>query len=50
MDFKIIGSGGGGDSGDMVTQDDTIFIAGMNTDISEEDIVEHFGSIGLIKV
>lgn len=45
----FIGSGGGGDN-EMITQEDTIFVAGMNADASEEDIANHFGAIGLIKV
>lgn len=34
----------------MITQEDTIFISGMNTDATEEDIATHFGAIGIIKV
>lgn len=34
----------------MVTQEDTIFVAGMNPDSTEEEIADHFGSIGIIKV
>lgn len=34
----------------MVTQEDTIFVSGMNTEITEEEICEHFGAIGIIKV
>lgn len=34
----------------MVVQVDTIFVSGMNQDLNEEDIADHFGSIGLIKV
>lgn len=42
---------GGGAGGDyMVTQEDTIFVCGMDTSVTEEDICEHFGAIGLIKV
>lgn len=43
----FIGDGG---NGDMVTQEDTIFVSGMNPQSSEEDIAEHFGAIGIIKV
>lgn len=39
-----------GDGGEMVTQEDTIFVQGMNPETTEEEIAEHFGSIGLIKV
>lgn len=39
---------GGGDG--MVVQEDTIFVSGMDPSISEEEICEHFGAIGLIKV
>lgn len=34
----------------MITQEDTIFIAGMNPSATEEDIATHFGAIGIIKV
>lgn len=34
----------------MVTQEDTIFVSGMNPQSTEEDIAEHFGAIGIIKV
>ncbi|XP_065095721.1 RNA-binding protein cabeza isoform X4 [Ochlerotatus camptorhynchus] len=37
------------DGGEMVTQEDTIFIQGMSTETTEEEIAERFGSIGLIK-
>ncbi|EAT43155.1 AAEL005394-PA [Aedes aegypti] len=37
------------DSGEMVTQEDTIFIQGMNTETTKEEITERFGSIGVIK-
>jgi len=39
---------GGGDG--MVTQEDTIFVSGMDPSISEEEICQHFGAIGIIKV
>jgi len=39
---------GGGDG--MVTQEDTIFVSGMDPSISEEEICQHFGAIGVIKV
>ena len=29
---------------------DTVFITGLNPDITEEDLISHFGSIGVIKV
>ncbi|XP_059483859.1 RNA-binding protein cabeza-like isoform X4 [Neocloeon triangulifer] len=41
------GFGGGGDQ--LHVQEDTIFISGMTTSISEQDIAQHFGSIGIIK-
>lgn len=31
-------------------QEDTIFVSGMNPELTEEDIGEHFGAIGVIKV
>lgn len=34
----------------MVTQEDTIFVSGMDPSLTEDDIQQHFGSIGLIKV
>lgn len=34
----------------MVTQEDTIFVSGMDPSISEEEICQHFGAIGVIKV
>lgn len=36
--------------GDMVTQEDTIFVSGMTPETTEDDIATHFGAIGLIKV
>ena len=49
------GSGGSGGSsysgqGDMEIQQDTIFVSGMGEDCTEEAMVQHFGSIGVIKV
>lgn len=41
---------GGSDSGDMVVQEDTIFVSGMDTETTEDDIANHFGAIGIIKV
>lgn len=46
-DFIFIGDG---DAQDLVTQEDTIFVSGMNPQTSEEDIATHFGAIGIIKV
>lgn len=34
----------------MVVQEDTIFVSGMDSNITEEEICEYFGAIGLIKV
>lgn len=34
----------------MVVQEDTVFVSGMDTNINEEEIADHFGSIGIIKV
>ena len=34
----------------MVKQEDTIFITGMPEHVQENDIAQHFGSIGVIKV
>lgn len=34
----------------MVTQEDTIFVSGMDPSISEDEICQHFGAIGVIKV
>lgn len=33
----------------MVTQEDTIFIQGMNPSTTEDELCQHFGSIGIIK-
>lgn len=43
----FIGDGG---NNDMITQEDTIFVSGMNPQTTEEDIANHFGAIGIIKV
>lgn len=32
-----------------MTQDDTIFVSGMDVEVTEDDINDHFGSIGIIK-
>lgn len=54
MLVEIIGIGGsdGGGSGsdNMVVQEDTIFVSGMDPQTTEDDIAEHFGAIGIIKV
>lgn len=34
----------------MVTQEDTIFVQGMNPETSETEIADYFGAIGIIKV
>lgn len=46
------GYGGSSSSGgnDMITQEDTIFVAGMDPSTTEQDIETHFGAIGIIKV
>lgn len=44
------GSGGGGSGSEMITQEDTIFVSGMNPQTTEDDIASHFGTIGIIKV
>ena len=50
------GGGGGGSnysgssSGDMQEQPDTIFIQGLPEFITEEELCQQFGSIGMIKV
>lgn len=43
---------GGYDSGNdnMIIQEDTIFVSGMSSQTTEEDIACHFGAIGIIKV
>ncbi|KAL7021949.1 hypothetical protein ACKWTF_012085 [Chironomus riparius] len=33
----------------MVVQDDTVFVSGMDTEVTESDINTHFGAIGIIK-
>lgn len=42
---NLPGDGGG----NVETQIDTIFVAGMDTDITEDEIEHHFGAIGIIK-
>lgn len=43
-------TGGGSMSGDdFVEQVDTVFVSGMSTEITEQDIEQHFGAIGIIK-
>ncbi len=37
-------------TGELITQEDTIFISGMNPRTTEGEIKQHFGAIGLIKV
>lgn len=39
-----------GDSSDLVMQEDTIFVSGMPPNATEDNIKDHFGSIGVIKV
>lgn len=34
----------------MVVQEDTIFVSGMGPDTTEDEIANHFGAIGIIKV
>lgn len=34
---------------EVMTQDDTIFVSGMDAEVTENDINDHFGSIGIIK-
>lgn len=34
----------------MVVQDDTVFVSGMDPDVTESEINTHFGAIGIIKV
>lgn len=50
----MITGGGGGFGGrggdDYVVQEDTVFVSGMTSATSEEEIQQHFGSIGVIKV
>nr|CAD7447586.1 unnamed protein product [Timema bartmani] len=41
---------GFGERGDMIVQEDTVFVSGMSPHMTEEDIAQHFGSIGVIKV
>jgi RNA recognition motif-containing protein len=39
-----------GGSGEIVEMVDTIFVSGLPDDILEDGLVQHFGSIGVIKV
>jgi RNA recognition motif-containing protein len=34
----------------MITQEDTVFVSGMSPAMTEDDIQQHFGAIGVIKV
>lgn len=34
----------------MVTQEDTVFVQGMDPTTTEEDMCKYFGAIGVIKV
>lgn len=34
----------------MVVQEDTIFVSGMDSGVTEDEICEYFGQIGIIKV
>lgn len=43
-------TGGYGSGGEMIVQEDTVFVSGMDQDLTEEDIAQHFGAIGVIKV
>jgi len=46
------GGGGGNWGGDRELQEtpDTVFISGLSSNIEEDDLLAHFGSIGVIKV
>lgn len=43
------GGGGYGSGGDLIEQIDTVFVSGMPTHATEQEIEQHFGAIGLIK-
>ena len=42
-------SGGYGGGGDKVVSDNQIYVTGLPTNLTEEDIASFFGSIGVIK-
>ncbi|GLV32574.1 cabeza [Carabus blaptoides fortunei] len=42
--------GGYGSGGEMVVQEDTVFVSGIDPAFTEEDIAQHFGAIGVIKI
>lgn len=52
----FVGAGGGfggdrgGGGGDMITQEDTVFVQGMNPSTTEDELCKYFGAIGIIKV
>lgn len=48
--FSYARAGGSDGDNDMVVQEDTIFVSGMDTQTTEEEIISHFGAIGIIKV
>ena len=41
---------GGGGGMEKVKQPDTVFIQGLPLDVTQEQLKEHFGGIGMIKV
>jgi len=49
-EIKILGSKSGYGNSGMEEQQDTIFVSGLSEDTTENQLQEHFGSIGLIKM
>jgi len=44
------GGGFGGQQGDIQIQEDTVFIQGLNEEVTQEQLAMHFGQIGVVKV
>lgn len=42
--------GGGGNDSEVIVQQDTIFVAGMDPSVTMDEIAEFFGVLGIIKV
>lgn len=42
--------GGGGNDSEVIVQQDTIFVAGMEPSVTMDEIAEFFGVLGIIKV
>lgn len=43
------GGGGGGNDSEVIVQQDTIFVQGMEPSVTTDEIAEFFGVLGIIK-